>query len=38
MINDRDCTKFLGLAGAMVPAGMRHIVSNMIRIGRSISW
>ncbi len=31
MINDRDCTKFLGLAGAMVPAGMRHIVSGMIR-------
>ncbi|MCX9081513.1 MAG: deoxyhypusine synthase [Candidatus Methanoperedens sp.] len=31
MINDRDCTKFLGLAGAMVPAGMRHIVSDMIR-------
>ncbi len=31
MINDRECTKFLGLAGAMVPAGMRHIVSDMIR-------
>ncbi|HMB44396.1 MAG TPA: deoxyhypusine synthase [Candidatus Methanoperedens sp.] len=31
MINDRDCTKFLGLAGAMVPAGMRQIVSDMIR-------
>jgi deoxyhypusine synthase len=31
MTNDRDCTKFLGLAGAMVPAGMRHIVSGMIR-------
>ncbi len=31
MINDRDCTKFLGLAGAMVPAGMRNIVSGMIR-------
>lgn len=31
MINDPDCTKFLGLAGAMVPAGMRHIVSDMIR-------
>lgn len=33
MINDRDCTKFFGLAGAMVPAGMRHIVSEMIRDG-----
>jgi len=31
MITDRDCTKFFGLAGAMVPAGMRHIVSDMIR-------
>jgi deoxyhypusine synthase len=31
MINDNDCTKFFGLAGAMVPAGMRQIVSDMIR-------
>jgi deoxyhypusine synthase len=31
MINDRECTKFFGLAGAMIPAGMRHIVSDMIR-------
>lgn len=31
MINDSDCTKFFGLAGAMVPAGMRQIVSGMIR-------
>lgn len=31
MINDSDCTKFFGLAGAMVPAGMRQIVSDMIR-------
>ena len=27
------CTKFFGLAGAMVPAGMRNIVSDMIRGG-----
>lgn len=33
MINDRECTKFFGLAGAMVPAGMRQIVSDMIRDG-----
>lgn len=33
MINDSDCTKFFGLAGAMVPAGMRQIVSDMIRNG-----
>lgn len=31
MINDSHCTKFFGLAGAMVPAGMRQIVSDMIR-------
>jgi len=31
MINDGECTKFFGLAGAMVPAGMRQIVSDMIR-------
>jgi len=31
MQNDRDCTKFFGMAGAMVPAGMRQIVSDLIR-------
>ena len=31
MVNDRECTKFFGLAGAMVPAGMRQVVSGMIR-------
>ncbi len=31
MVNDKDCTKFFGLAGAMVPAGMRQIVSDLIR-------
>lgn len=31
MTNDSECTKFFGLAGAMVPAGMRQIVSDMIR-------
>ena len=31
MVSDRECTKFFGLAGAMVPAGMRQIVSDMIR-------
>ncbi len=33
MLNDKDCTKFFGLAGAMVPAGMRQIVSDLIREG-----
>ncbi len=31
MVSDRECTKFFGLAGAMVPAGMRQVVSDMIR-------
>lgn len=31
MVNDVECTKFFGLAGAMVPAGMRQVVSGMIR-------
>lgn len=31
MQSDTECTKFFGLAGAMVPAGMRQIVSDMIR-------
>ena len=29
----RDVTKFFGLSGAMVPAGMRHLVADMIRDG-----
>lgn len=33
MVNDRECVKFFGLAGAMVPAGMRQIVSDLIRNG-----
>ncbi len=31
MIHDSECTRFFGLAGAMVPAGMRQIVSDLIR-------
>jgi len=33
MVSDTECTKFFGLAGAMVPAGMRQVVSDMIRDG-----
>ena len=33
MLGDSECTKFCGLAGAMVPAGMRNIVSSLIRDG-----
>ncbi len=31
MLEDKECTKFFGLAGAMVPAGMRLIISDLIR-------
>jgi len=31
MVNDKECTKFFGFAGAMVAAGMRNIVSDLIR-------
>ena len=30
MINDKECKKFLGVAGAMVPAGMRNIIIEML--------
>lgn len=33
MIGQDDVTNFLGLAGAMVPGGMRQIVSDLIRDG-----
>ena len=33
MLADEDCTVFLSLAGAMVPAGMRRIVADLIRDG-----
>jgi deoxyhypusine synthase len=33
MLRDDATTKFFGLAGAMVPAGMRNIVSGLIRDG-----
>jgi deoxyhypusine synthase len=33
MVIDPECTKFFGLAGAMVPAGMRQLVSDMILDG-----
>ncbi|WP_096395054.1 deoxyhypusine synthase [Halorubrum trapanicum] len=33
MFENDDCTVFLSLAGAMVPAGMRRIVADLIRDG-----
>ena len=33
MFGNEDCTVFLSLAGAMVPAGMRRVVSDLIRDG-----
>lgn len=31
MLKDKDCTLFLALAGAVVPAGMRSLIADMIR-------
>jgi len=31
MLRDKDCTIFLALAGAVVPAGLRSLIANMIR-------
>ncbi|PSP28410.1 deoxyhypusine synthase [Halobacteriales archaeon QH_2_65_14] len=33
MLGRDDVTNFFGLAGAMVPAGMRHVVADLIRDG-----
>ncbi|MFW9937476.1 MAG: deoxyhypusine synthase family protein [Candidatus Thorarchaeota archaeon] len=33
MINDNDCVKFFGLAGALVPAGMQRIIHDFIAEG-----
>tara|TARA_Y100000034_G_scaffold79823_1_gene95790 strand:+ start:2521 stop:3483 length:963 start_codon:yes stop_codon:yes gene_type:complete len=33
MINDKECRVFFGLAGAMVPAGMKEIVCDMLEEG-----
>jgi len=33
MLRDREATKFFGLAGAMVPAGMGGIVSDLVKAG-----
>ncbi len=33
MLSDKETTKFFGLAGAMVPAGMGGIVSDLIKAG-----
>lgn len=34
MFKDKDCTVFLGLAGAMVPGGMKNIIIDMINSGK----
>jgi len=31
MLRDKDCTIFLGLSGAVVPAGMRTLITDLIR-------
>lgn len=34
MLNDKDCTVFLGLAGAMVPGGMKEVLMDMLSSGK----
>lgn len=34
MFADKDCTVFLGLAGAMVPGGMKNILIDMLKSGK----
>lgn len=31
MVKDRKCTKFLALAGTMVPGGMKHVITEMMK-------
>jgi len=33
MINDKDCVKFFGLAGALVPVGLQRIIVDFIKEG-----
>ena len=33
MMKDKDCIKFFGLAGALVPGGMRKIIADMLNEG-----
>ena len=33
MIKDKDCKIFLGFAGALVPAGMKNIIIDLIELG-----
>ncbi|WP_435194942.1 deoxyhypusine synthase [Natronomonas sp. EA1] len=33
MLGDEDCTVFLSVAGAMVPTGMRRVISDLVRDG-----
>ncbi|MHA2035671.1 MAG: deoxyhypusine synthase family protein [Promethearchaeota archaeon] len=33
MVEDKDCVKFFGLAGALVPAGMQRIIYDFIKEG-----
>ena len=33
MVNDQNCIKFFGLAGALVPAGMQGIIHDFIEEG-----
>lgn len=34
MLDDKECVVFLGLAGAMVPGGLKNVILDMLRSGR----
>lgn len=34
MLSDKECSVFLGLAGAMVPGGMKHVLVDMLASGK----
>jgi len=33
MVSDKDCKVFFGLAGAMVPGGMKKVIISMLKVG-----
>ncbi len=36
MFNHRECTIFLGVAGAMIPGGMKHVIADLLTMGASV--
>ena len=32
MLNDKDCTIFIGIAGAMIPGGIKHVIIDLLNL------